>query len=128
SSAACDPTGNGEGEGFLGTANVTTDSAGLTGIDSTLPVAPAIGRFITATATDADGNTSEFSQCRNLVAATFSISGRIIDGGGLPVSGVTVRLQGSRASAVTDTSGNYIFNSLPAGVDYTLAPSKPNTS
>ena len=58
----CDGSGNGEGEEYLGTATVLTGASG----DATFSAAvngSADHRFITATATDPDGNTSEFSQC-----------------------------------------------------------------
>jgi len=58
----CDPSGNGEGLKYLGSTSVSTDGNGNASFDVTLPVA-AEGRQITATATDADGNTSEFSPC-----------------------------------------------------------------
>jgi hypothetical protein len=62
SSPDCDPSGNGEGLKYLGSTSVNTDGSGNGSFDVTLPVA-AEGRQITATATDADGNTSEFSPC-----------------------------------------------------------------
>ncbi|TAE20865.1 MAG: hypothetical protein EAZ93_22280 [Oscillatoriales cyanobacterium] len=54
--------GYGEGEKFLGFQNVTTDSSGNAAVAINLPLAVPIGQFITATATDANNNTSEFSQ------------------------------------------------------------------
>src|SRR5262249_59883751 len=50
-----------EGQEFLGSINVTTDASGTASINAVLAVAVANGRLITATATDAVGNTSEFS-------------------------------------------------------------------
>jgi WD40-like Beta Propeller Repeat len=63
SSAACDPSGNGEGASYLTFANVTTDPSG--NVSFAIPVAQAlsVGSVVTATATDPDGNTSEFSAC-----------------------------------------------------------------
>ncbi|MCB9421244.1 MAG: CSLREA domain-containing protein [Ardenticatenaceae bacterium] len=65
SSAACDPSGFGEGQQFLGSIFVTTNDNGNASFNETLynegQEAPTA--FITATATDADGSTSEFSQC-----------------------------------------------------------------
>lgn len=87
----CDPSGDGEGEIFLGRTNVTTDGGGVAAIDfalassfqfsaaaysadetagsalitvtRNLPAFPE-GGVITATATDPDNNTSEFSNCQ----------------------------------------------------------------
>jgi hypothetical protein len=62
-SATCDPSGNGEAETYLGTAQVTTDAGGNAAFDVTLPVTVPVGQSITATATDNSGNTSELSAC-----------------------------------------------------------------
>ncbi len=61
--AVCDPSGNGEGETLLGSTMVTTDGSGNASFMVTLPATVAVGQFITATATDPNNNTSEFSQC-----------------------------------------------------------------
>ena len=50
-----------QGATFLGSANVTTDATGNASIALTVPAAAAAGQLVTATATDAAGNTSEFS-------------------------------------------------------------------
>lgn len=56
-----DASGFGEGQAFLASKSVTTDSNGDVGFSATLPVSPGIGHAITVTATDPAGNTSEFS-------------------------------------------------------------------
>jgi Tol biopolymer transport system component len=53
---------------------------------------------------------------------TYTVSGRVRDGGGAAISGVTVSA-GVGGSAVTDASGNYTISGLPAG-SYTLHPTK----
>ena len=58
--AAPDPSGYGEGEVFLGFATITTDAAGNAPFTVSLPAVAAKLHY-TATATDLDGNTSEFS-------------------------------------------------------------------
>jgi hypothetical protein len=73
SSPACDPSGFGEGETYLGQLSVATDGSG----DSAMfafgpPGALAVGSFVTATATSSTGSTSEFSQCRQVTAAAPS--------------------------------------------------------
>ncbi|HKS35570.1 MAG TPA: DUF6531 domain-containing protein, partial [Verrucomicrobiae bacterium] len=55
-----DPVTNGEGQVFLGSTSVTTGVDSNANFTVTVPLA-AVGRFISATATDSDGNTSEFS-------------------------------------------------------------------
>jgi hypothetical protein len=62
-SAVADPSGYGEGQVYLGSDLVTTDGSGDIVFTSTLNgVAIPPGHYVTATATDPDGNTSEFSQ------------------------------------------------------------------
>ncbi len=56
-----DESGYGEGQSFLGTIDVTTDATGIAQFSFTLPQLLPLDHFITATATDPDGNTSEFS-------------------------------------------------------------------
>ena len=58
--AACDPSGNGEGQTFLSEVTVTTGSDG----NVTLPLLAAPqGTLVTATATSPTNDTSEFSNC-----------------------------------------------------------------
>ncbi|MBI5504634.1 MAG: PD40 domain-containing protein [Deltaproteobacteria bacterium] len=62
--SACDASGYGEGERFLGFIAATTDFSGRYVIDDTLPDADVQSReIITATATDDKGSTSEFCEC-----------------------------------------------------------------
>ena len=68
-SAAADPSGQGEGERWLGAISVTTNPAGIASFAGILPADTANGEVVTATATDAQGNTSEFSAAR-LIEAT----------------------------------------------------------
>lgn len=70
--AQCDPFGNGEGQTFIGSANIPTAANCNATINVTLPVNVQAGHVITATATDPNNNTSEFSACRVVVQATPS--------------------------------------------------------
>ncbi len=70
----CDPSGFGEGETFLGAAGVTTDASGDVSFSAILPTAAPVGHVITMTATDANGNTSEFSDCSIAAAEVFDIT------------------------------------------------------
>jgi CSLREA domain-containing protein len=70
----CDDSGYGEGKTWLGSINVTTDAAGSALIDTTLANAPALGRYVTTTATASDGSTSEFSLCTLVTQQTFIVN------------------------------------------------------
>ena len=72
--ATCDSSGNGEGQTFLGQTSVTTDANGNASFNATVAVPVAIGAFITATATDAANNTSEFSTCRIVTCPAIAIA------------------------------------------------------
>jgi CSLREA domain-containing protein len=60
-SDACDESDFGEGRHYLETLMVTTDEEGMASFESS--TAFSDGAAITATATDSDGRTSEFSRC-----------------------------------------------------------------
>jgi uncharacterized repeat protein (TIGR01451 family)/CSLREA domain-containing protein len=70
--AACDPSLHGEGEIFLGFGTTTTNGSGNAAFSLNLPLTVLPGSFITATVTDPNNNTSEFSQC-------FAASGTAAD-------------------------------------------------
>jgi hypothetical protein len=72
-SVACDSSGNGEGETYLGSTTVTTDAGCNGAFNITFNAAVPVGRFITATATNPSGNTSEFSACVQ-VACGYAVS------------------------------------------------------
>ncbi len=83
SNAACDPTGNGDGDTFLGSLPVTTDGAGNVSFTASLPAVSA-GQAITSTATDPANNTSEFSTCRTVPGQpqTFTVTNTNDSGAG----------------------------------------------
>ncbi len=76
-STFCDASGHGEGQQFIGTADVTTDPNGDASFGPLAFPAPDDAE-ITATATDPAGNTSEFSQCAGphdqLFASGFDVA------------------------------------------------------
>jgi hypothetical protein len=73
SNLACDPSGYGEGQTFLGETSVSTGSSCKASFNVTL-AAGLTGQVITATATDAAGSTSEFSACVGVTFATLPSS------------------------------------------------------
>lgn len=60
---ACDPSGFGQGQTFLGSASVTTDLSGGATFSAAFTNFDLVGEFVTATASDNSSNTSQFSQC-----------------------------------------------------------------
>jgi hypothetical protein len=62
--AACDPSGHGEGETFLGSFEVMTGGNGIASFDATVEGQAPEGSLVTTTATRvATSDTSEFSAC-----------------------------------------------------------------
>ncbi len=98
--------GNAEGQQFLGFVNVTTDSSGNGTFTASLNVPVANGRIVTATATDAIGNTSEFSRGVNLETTLPPNPARFPIGFGAGTGGV---------QAVVDltTNGTTVANPSP---------------
>ncbi|HEY7913475.1 MAG TPA: BACON domain-containing carbohydrate-binding protein, partial [Blastocatellia bacterium] len=117
SSSGCDPAGHGEGRTFLGSANVTTGAGGVAAINLVLATVPALGEAVTATATDPQGNTSEFSACipfgRADLAVTKTASSPVIEAGGDFSYEITVRNNGP------DTALNVrVTDNLPAELSF----------
>lgn len=123
SNTACDASGHGEGRTFLGTGLITTSINGTASWIYSNQFAINAGEFITATATDNQGNTSEFSQCKlatpPLGDVTFSAT-----------SYTTAESAGNRTIVVNRTGGSfgtiavdyYTFaNGATAGQDYISA-------
>ena len=111
-----------EGQDYIGSTQATTDGSGNAAFDVTLPVTVEPGARIVATATDPNGNTSEFSQ--RLIFSMTPRSGP--PGGGTSVTingmlfadGATVTVGGLPASAVTVVNPAKITATsppLPAG-------------
>lgn len=119
SSGACDPSANGEGEAYLGSASVTTDAGGSASINAVLP-ATISGAYITATATDPFGNTSEFSPCvfasSTIPPATFNVTTTNDSGAG------SLRQALFDSNARVSSNNNTIAFNIPGGGVQTIAP------
>ncbi|MEM7249086.1 MAG: FG-GAP-like repeat-containing protein [Acidobacteriota bacterium] len=72
STSTCDLSGHGEAETFLGTLSITTDPGGAATLMTAIPVIVPAGEFVTATATDPNGNTSELSPCQEVVVGVVA--------------------------------------------------------
>ena len=66
---AADPSGYGQGKYYLGTFTVTTDANGNASFMQVVPGATTGGQFVSATATDSAGNTSEFAADTTVLTA-----------------------------------------------------------
>jgi hypothetical protein len=124
SNSSCDASGYGEGAQQFGQSaiGVPTDASGNVTFFATLPVTLPAGRVITATATDPNGNTSEFSSCNASAAAgsvQFAVtSAKVIEDVGSYTVNV-VRTGGSSGSLTVDYSTADITST--AGQDYAAA-------
>lgn len=112
-----DSTNFGEGKIYVGSANVTTAANCSGDFNVTLPYAAVDSQFVTATATDATGNTSEFSQyVRADLLIEVTISGRISRNSGVIKSPAIVTLTDSLTGAVytalTNPFGYFRFNQV----------------
>lgn len=80
SNKQCDPRGSGEGQSFVGSAAFATDVAGHGDFDVLLSSLVPDGYRVTATATDSDGNTSEFSACFPQASSFYTVTPcRVVD-------------------------------------------------
>jgi hypothetical protein len=83
------------GDALLGTRNVATDGAGMARFDFTFPGDTAADEFISATATDADGNTSPFFQQNGRVQlANISTRGKVGTGDAVLIGGFVIHRPG----------------------------------
>jgi len=125
-----DPSGYGEGEIFLGTLILL--APGPFTIDL-----PGVASYVTATATDADGNTSEFSNWVSTNPLLGSIGNRVwrdLDNDGIQDTGeqgfadlplsLLDGIGNVIDSTTTDAGGYYLFSGLAAG-DYRIGMSPP---
>ena len=108
SNASCDPSGNGEGRTFLGSAPVTTNGAGNVTFNVNVTGSAVVGETITATATNPQGNTSEFSNCVSYGAADLGVTkeasaGNIVAGSNITYTITVVNNGPDPASSVTVT-------------------------
>jgi hypothetical protein len=118
---ACDASGSGEGQTYIGEATITTAASGVGTFNVTF--AATAGGFATATATDSLGNTSEFSACAAIsTPATPSITisdAQVIEGNaGTTTMTFNVFLSAASASTVTASFAT-ASGTATSGTDFT---------
>jgi hypothetical protein len=116
-SATADPSGFGQGQQWLGAIQVTTDRAGDAQFDARLSATPR-GAVVSATATDAVGNTSEFSFAPHGHVVAHVSHGRL-EIAGLGDSAVRIAQgpSGPNSIEVTSGDGTRIFDHVTRGID-----------
>lgn len=100
SNPTIDPTGFGEGHTYIGSVTVATDDVGIANFSAVLDAAIATNEAITATATDPNNNTSEFSAAITAALAIPDINllgFGTIDSTGLGEIQITYAITGSDA-------------------------------
>ena len=118
-SAACDPSGTGEGAVFMASGVTATNGAGVANSFQLQALGDAIppGTAITATVTDPDGNTSEFSPCI------------FVDPAGFAVTNTDDAGPGSLRQAILDTNAsagvNTVSFAIPGAGPHTIQPLSP---
>ncbi len=126
SSPACDPSGAGEGETYLGSTVATTDAAGAAAFNATLPGAVTAGSVVTATATNPAGATSQFSACATAAgpAASANLALVISDSPDPVTVGAALTYTIGVSNAGPDAATNVtVTDTLPAGVTLVSAVS-----
>jgi GEVED domain/Right handed beta helix region len=117
-----DTSGFGEGAQFLGSTTKVTDGSGFAAFDLTLPVV-ATGRWITATATDASGDTSEFSRSLRALStrptATFVVTTTADDGPGSLREALTL------AGTVQGADNSLIHFNISGEGSHVITPASP---
>ena len=125
---SADSSGFGEGEYFLGSASVTTDASGNATFTATFTEPSTTMKFYTATATDPNGNTSEFSGDFQLVtnlppvanddsliinedtSTLINVTGNDIDPDGNLTPDTAVALSGpANGSLINHANGNFTY-------------------
>ena len=120
---AVDPTGYGEGRNFLGQASVTTDGSGNASFNLEFSVnILSTGSWVTATATDSNNNTSEYSLARNICSTIrLSPTGIFVASGG-GSSSFTVQQSVGCGGFTPVASDSWInVTSSPGTVNFTVA-------
>ncbi|HXJ67052.1 MAG TPA: CSLREA domain-containing protein, partial [Actinomycetota bacterium] len=115
-SPTCDSSGNGEGQRRIGTIGVLANGSGFASFVASLdPIDP--GALVTATATDQNGNTSEFSDCiRSVSAGGAAVSGDF-DGDGFDDLAIGVPGETPTLSFATGAGAVVVVPGSPSGLD-----------
>ena len=125
--SVADTSGFGEGATYIGSVNVTTNGSGNATFTFTPASSLSPGQFITATATNQGGDTSEFSQAFQVngpTSANVEVAGRVISNTGMPIGRTYLTLadqSGNVHQSLTNPFGYFRFSDVPSGQTYILS-------
>lgn len=120
--SACDASGYGEGEFYQETIALQTDAFGNVGFSHVMATATT-DQFVTTTATDPDGNTSEFSNCVAVTPALVVNSSDDGNDGRCDLTHCSLREALHAANAMNDQT-NIVFG-IPGPGPHTITPQSP---
>ncbi|MEX6690591.1 NosD domain-containing protein [Danxiaibacter flavus] len=119
----CSPSGFGEGQILIGSKQVTTDGGGnATFVALINGVTLANGASVTATATDANNNTSEFSKCIQAEGTPESADLELtkkVDKSQITVGGTVVFTVTLSNKGPANGTGIVVTDKIPAGISIT---------
>jgi hypothetical protein len=113
-SPACDASGYGEGQTYLGSTSVTTDASSGAAFSTTLGTAATVGHVVTATATDPAGNTSEFSACQEVTSDSGAPTDIALSNSSIPENWPAGTVVGTFSTTDSDLGDTFTY-SLVAG-------------
>lgn len=126
SNQACDPSGNGQGESFIGSTALRTAGNGNVAFTAAFSAVINVGEFVTATATESDNNTSEFSRCVQVQGVDLSVTQTDSPDPALPGGNVTYTLTVHNAGPLPATSVT-LSDTLPDGAIFVSATPSQGT-
>ena len=116
----CDGSGYGEGRRFLGFTTVTTDGSGDATFAASLAGPASPGDAVTATATDEDGHTSEFSAC--VTGVGYDVAAAATEGTVIRGQDASYDVTVSAVAGAFDRDVTLSCAGLPAGASCAFTP------
>jgi parallel beta-helix repeat protein len=128
SAGVCDPSGYGEGAELLASLSIGTDGSGHGEFVATLSrAADASTEYLTATATDASGNTSEFSRCAPDTLVPTTTTSTTTSTSSSTATTVTTSTDTLSSTTTTTNVSGTSTTTVPASSTTTSAPTTSTT-
>jgi uncharacterized repeat protein (TIGR01451 family) len=121
-SPVSDPSGHGQGKAYVGSASIVTDANGNASFDFSFAGLLPIGTYVSATATDPVGNTSEFSACQRFAPVNPVDLGLIVSAASYAQVGDQLSYSITVTNSGTNAASNVVLTDLlPASLNYVSA-------